>query len=92
MFDPVRLAKLSSEQLEVAKQWESDRSKRLACLDRMEAAEKLGDTEARDQAYKEYRANDPTRCAHDRSMWSNCGACLEIQKILFPENFEDEDD
>lgn len=89
MLTEEQKSRLNPEQLAIAEKWERVQEYRLACLDRMDKANSIRDTEGYKKALDEYLDADrgKTHCEHERSIWSNCGACNEIYRLLNPEYY-----
>lgn len=78
---------LTPEQRVIAEKWEQER----------EAREKLvEDIRAGKVSWKEVgeilRDTTPSMCEHDRSIWSHCISCEEIERIIRPEAFQNEEE
>lgn len=88
-----RMALLNPEQRKVAERWERERDERLRLLGEAKAAEARGDDETRLALWKKVcTIGAEDSCEHGRSVYSTCMACEEIERILSPELFEDEDE
>lgn len=82
---PENIAKLSPEQLKVWEKWLAEGKAREALLDKLDAGQVNID-----EVSREILENNPEFCEHNRSIWSPCSACYEIDKILFPESFDED--
>jgi DNA-directed RNA polymerase subunit RPC12/RpoP len=87
MISQEKRNKLSPEQLVVAEKWERERDERQALVKQMIAAGERGDVEAVDQLQTQLLDSHSSMCEHDRSIWSPCCSCHEIEMILYPELF-----
>lgn len=82
MLTEEQKAKLNPEQLAVAEKWEREKEERAAILDRMDA----GEIDVR-EALRLMNEQSNGMCEHDRSIWSPCAACDEIERLLYPEAY-----
>jgi hypothetical protein len=80
-------SKLTGQQLAIAEKWEIERLQRQSIMEQLEAG-KISTKEALD------KIDDitPSHCEHERSIMSNCSACDEIERIIRPEAFLQEED
>lgn len=88
-LEPYRLLKLNDEQKDIVLKREEERQTRLKMY------KKLGesnDIDERQQILDALRDLDLDRCEHDRSIWKSCAACDEIDKLMFPELFDENGD
>lgn len=72
---------LSQEQKEIVKQWDKERAIRFGIVDEMFAALKKGDKKLYNSLHEKYEESTEEFCVHERSIWSRCGSCEEIEKI-----------
>ncbi len=91
-----RLRALGEDQLAIAEKWEREREERGRHLDAMVEADKNKDAEAYTKAFEAFLAADEGaqtgRCEHDRSIWTPCGGCEEIEQALNPEFYDENGD
>lgn len=80
-------SKLTTDQLAIAEKWEVERLQRQLIMEQLEEG-KISPKEALD------KINDitPSHCEHERSIMSNCSACDEIERIIRPEAFLQEEE
>jgi hypothetical protein len=90
MLSEQQKARLNPEQLAIAEKWELEKQERNLIVDAMMAAEKAGDKTAYDAAADKLTVFVSDVCEHDRSIWSNCFACDEIERLLHPEFYDEE--
>ena len=84
-----RKAQLTPAQLLVAERWESERSKRDALLNEACTALDQGDQSRWKELTLQACETDPDFCEHGRSTVTSCMACEEIERILWPEHFDE---
>jgi hypothetical protein len=87
---PENLAKLTPEQKKVYDAWVTEDEKANVIFQKMLDAISVNDGEMLRQLTIELAELIPAQCEHGRSIHKSCGACLEIEKILFPEDFDAE--
>jgi hypothetical protein len=80
-------AKLTPEQLVIAEKWEDERKQREALIEQVEAG-----TITIREFFDKSEAITPYHCEHDRSIWSTCIACDEIESIIRPESLLEDDE
>ncbi len=85
MLTPEILAKLTTEQKELAEKWEQEQKVREEILNAHDRGE-LTFKEAMDKL----AATVDGFCEHDRSIWSPCAACHELEMILYPDQFDED--
>lgn len=80
------ISKLSPEQLKIFERWEREKKERLNLLNKLES-------EIGNPAFilKQLQELEPDYCEHGRYKMGTCTGCDEIERILFPEKFDDED-
>jgi hypothetical protein len=87
---------LTPEQRAIAERWEAERQRRHEMLMSYGEALQRGDKEAAtiilQEALEFTLLKDRHYCEHGRAVVSTCIACEEIDRILSPELFEEEDD
>ena len=82
MLTEEQKSRLNPEQLVIAEKWEREKEERSAILDKLDAGE-INLKEA--LRLMDHQTND--MCEHDRSIWSPCGACNEIERLLYPDAY-----
>jgi len=89
-----RLLALGEEQLAIAEKWEREKEERDVHLQAMIKASEKNDWEGYQTALDNCLAVDQNngRCEHDRSIWSSCAGCEEIEMALSPEFFDENGD
>ena len=86
-----RLKALGADQLAIAEKWEQEKEERGKLIEKIGKAEKAGDHELlRD--LMEIFCDAPDRCEHDRSIWTPCAGCEEIEQALHPEFYDENGD
>lgn len=83
---------LTAKQQVTADRWAREKAERKRLLDEAAAAEDRGDYEEAKRLRNAWGEVDALQCEHERHWSSNCAACDEIERILYPENFTDEDE
>lgn len=88
-----RLRALGEKQLAIAEKWEQEKDERDVHISAMVQAKLDGDIKAHEEAFDAY-INVGTRqiCEHDRSIWSPCSGCNEIEHALNPEFYDENGD
>lgn len=85
--DNMTQPKLTPEQQKVYDRWMQERSERQKILNEF--------FDSPDQCYQglmeKLRGIDKDFCEHGRSTMGTCWSCEEIERIMFPELFEDEE-
>jgi hypothetical protein len=84
--------KLDAEDRVIAEKWEKERDERAVVYDQLSDAETLKDNDRFHKVLDQLTAGTPSHCEHERSIWSHCYACEEIERTLFPDMFEPEED
>lgn len=82
-----RLSKLSPEQQAIAEKWDKERAELDAGFQSLAKAIDAQDEEQWKDALKNLTEKTPSMCEHERSVWSNCAGCDEIDQALHPELF-----
>lgn len=87
-----RLLKLGEDQLAIAEKWEREKEERTPLFE--EIADLFGkpEHEARFHELVEKLSDTPTHCEHERSIWSHCSGCEEIEHALNPEFYDENGD
>lgn len=83
---------LTAEQQAIVARWEAEREARSKLIDKLAVAEKNGDDAAFKSILDEIMDLTPSHCEHGRDVISTCMACDEIERIIHPELFKDEED
>jgi hypothetical protein len=76
---------LTPEQLKIVERWDRERAERQRLYKKLEA--EIGNPAA---VLKELQDLVPQFCEHGRYIMGVCASCDEIERILFPNLFEDE--
>jgi len=79
-------SKLTPEQLKIAQIWEAENIKRDKLMDQVEKGS-LSLSDALDLM----KDMTPEFCEHNRSIMGMCSACDEIERIINPDAFKEED-
>jgi hypothetical protein len=89
------MKELTEEQQAIVAKWEEERKERSKLFDELESKIKGCDPDVSVSIYEEFlsklEAITPSRCEHDRCIMSGCMACEEIERIIHPELFENEE-
>lgn len=87
-----RLLKLGEDQLAIAEKWEREKEEQAPLIE--EIADLFGKPEHRERFHElvEKLSDTPSRCEHDRSIWSSCAGCEEIEHALHPEFYDENGD
>lgn len=89
----IRKALLTPEQLAIVARWDAEKAKRMELLEQAQEASKRGDIERERELLmdvcKVSFLADPYYCEHERAVTSTCAGCEEIERILTPELFEE---
>jgi hypothetical protein len=87
MLTPEQIARLTPEELVIAEKWEKEKEERDVVFNEMQAALKDNDLEGFQSAMDKMAEGLPIYCEHERSIWSGCMACDELEQKLYPEFF-----
>lgn len=87
MLTPEQIARLSPEELLIAEKWEKEKDERDIIFNDIQTALKANDVEAYQKAIDNLTKDLPTHCEHERSIWSRCGSCDDLEQKLYPEFF-----
>ena len=85
---PENLAKLTPEQMQVYLAWQEEGEKSNVLMQQILDALANNDQELVHRLTMELDALIPFNCEHGRSVYGSCMACSEIERILFPEDFD----
>lgn len=77
-------ARLNPDQLRTVEQWERERLEREPFFEKLVAAKTSEDIQAAAAELSSVTSKH-NRCPHDRSVWSSCGACEDLEEILAEE-------
>lgn len=85
---PENLAKLTEEQRKVYDAWTEEQQKSNIIIE--QALEALGraDSAAAQEHFKKLDDLIPSICEHGKSIWVECQACEDIQRTLYPEDYD----
>lgn len=93
MLSDEQRARLNPEQLLIAEKWEKEREDMGQVFEKLGLAMKNHDENLWKEALEESNINPiSSRCDHDRSIWSTCSACDEIEHLLNPEFYDENGD
>lgn len=81
-----RLLALGEDQLAIAEKWEREKEAREPLFHELS---QLAERNERFFELVEKLSDVPTMCEHDRSIWSPCAACEEIEQALNPEFYDE---
>ena len=81
-----RLARLNDSQRDIVLKREEKKTIRLGLIARL----KENDPDVHEMVFNALQNLDDDMCEHDRSIWSNCLACAEIDHLLFPELYDED--
>lgn len=82
---PERLARLNDSQRAIVLRREEKKAVRLHLIARL----KENDPDVHEHVFNALQNLDSDMCEHDRSIWSSCLACGEIDHLLFPELYDE---
>lgn len=85
------LSKLDEEDQLVAAKWEKEREERSQLYHQLSDAQEAGDKE-KFREITDKLCDTPWECEHGRHIVKTCLACEHIEKTLFPDMFEEEED
>lgn len=92
-IDPERLKLLTPEQMKTVERWDREAQERVKLIPEMCGAYNGSKVERAKELAEKLRATDAEYCEHGRHKYSaSCHGCEEIERILFPEAYEDEDE
>lgn len=80
---------LTIEQQKIVDRWEAEREARGLLIDKLEADQSA---EVFQAVLQELYDLSPTHCEHGRAVINTCMACDEIERIIHPELFEEEEE
>ncbi len=78
---------LTPEQQAIVDRWEKEKQERQKCYDLLQIAMDRKDARLWHDIINKIEQITPSVCEHDRSIWSPCAACNEIERIIHPELF-----
>lgn len=85
-----RLLKLGKEQYEIAEKWDREKKERDPLFQEMIEISGQPEKFERFQELLKQLSETPTHCEHERSIWSRCAGCDEIEQALNPEFFDED--
>lgn len=85
------ISKLSEEDQAIAAKWEAEREGRDVLYKQLVDAGEARDKEKSKQIIEEL-CRTPMECEHGRHIVKTCLACEHIERTLYPDMFEEEDD
>jgi hypothetical protein len=85
---PENLAKLTVEQRQVYDCWVKEQQLMQPLIEQMSAALGRGDMAMVADCQHAMSKIIPERCEHDRSIFTHCEACRQIDATLFPEDYD----
>jgi hypothetical protein len=85
-------AKLTPEQLVIAEKWEAERNERDKLYDIMIEAQKNGKQDIFEATCQKIIDITPEFCEHNHYILDDCSDCDALEKILYPEGFDDNGD
>lgn len=89
MLTDEQKSRLNPEQLAIAERWEKEREDMGKVFEKLHAAMEAKDETLWHEALAEAtEENIPSMCEHERSIWSPCAACDEIEQLLNPEFYD----
>jgi hypothetical protein len=80
-----RLARLDDKQQAIVMKRQEESAARSIVIAKLFDA----DPEVHEHAFNTLRDMTPDMCEHDRSIWSPCMACAEIDHLMYPEVFNE---
>lgn len=92
MLTPEQIARLSPEQLAIAERWERERDELEHLVKQLQTAMQNKDEVLWKSLQDNVDKKRPTHCEHERSIWSTCCACNEIEHLLNPEWYDENGD
>ena len=87
-----RLLKLGKEQYEIAEKWDREKEERDPLFQEMIEISGQPEKFERFQELLKQLSETPTHCEHERSIWSSCAGCEEIEQALNPEFYDENGD
>lgn len=85
------ISKLDKEDQLIAAKWERERDERGQLYHQLSDAHETGD-QKKAQEILDKLCDAPWECEHGRHIVKHCVACEHIEKTLFPDMFEEEDE
>lgn len=80
--------KLTDEQQVVFDRWERDKLRLRQTIELLFKKSEYSPDEYK-RLLNEIEADIVSQCEHERSIWKSCAACDEIEKIVYPELFDE---
>ena len=88
-LEPERLIRLNEEQRAIVLQRMKKAEERSYLLDKLKAT---NEPDVHQHIFDLFRDTDSDECEHERSIWSSCAECHEIDRLLFPEHYANNGD
>lgn len=85
-------SKLTTEQLVIAEKWEAEHTKQIDLVHQLQLASDADDETECNRIMDLMRDNCPDVCEHGHSIWDTCMGCDDIEKILYPDLFDENGD
>lgn len=92
MLTDEQKARLNPEQLAIAEKWEREREERDKLWKILISAQENKDQKLWEETLDSLQECAPSQCEHERSIWSPCVACDEIERLLNPEFYDENGD
>jgi hypothetical protein len=80
--------RLTPEELIIAEKWDKEKDERDIIFEEIQAALAANAMEAFHLATDKLGDMQPSHCEHERSIWTRCGACDDLELKLYPEAFD----
>lgn len=89
-----RLRALGKEQLAIAEKWDKEKEAQNPLFDELIELATVAGTKDSERFHElvEQLSDVPTHCEHERSIWSACAGCEEIEMALNPEFYDENGD
>jgi hypothetical protein len=92
MLTDEQKARLNPEQLAIAEKWDRETLEMDKVFEKLQRALRENNNDLFQEALADSAANVKDRCEHDRSIWSSCAGCDEIERLLWPEFYDENGD
>lgn len=92
MLTPEQKSRLNPEQLAIAEKWDQEKEEMDKVFEKLQRAIRESNNDLFQEALADSQANIKDRCEHDRSIWSSCAGCDEIEQLLWPEFYDENGD
>jgi hypothetical protein len=81
--------RLNSDQLAIAERWDREAEQNAKAIEKLDKAIHNSDNLLYKEALEDLNSMlNITHCEHERSIWSTCSACNEIEHLLNPEFYD----